>query len=59
LKLEGFGFVFIADFDARGKLVMDLRDLIRVMTFVATEMVKRDSFEEVDVSTLKDGVIGI
>ncbi len=27
------------------------------MTFMATDMVKRDAFEEVDMSIVKDGVI--
>lgn len=57
LRLVGLGFVFVAEFDARGRSLMDHGDLSGVVTFLATDMVARGSFQEVDVSVVKDGVV--
>lgn len=57
LRLVGLGFVFVAEFDARGRSLMDHGDLGGVVTFLATDMVARGAFGEVDVSVVRDGVV--
>lgn len=56
---QGFiseNFTFMSALDGNRKPLMTHRDLIKVMTYVATMMVERNYFVEVDIAILRDGV---
>ncbi len=49
-------FTFVPVLDARRKSLMVYGNLIKAMTYLATEAVESNYFNEVDIEVMKDGV---